>query len=318
MKRFPAQQPGLNYLTEGGTETEVMYKHGFELTEFAMFPLLDDDRAVEALRAMFTAYLETAVRHGFGAIIGGLDYRASPDWARRIGYSEAQLADAQLRSIDFLRDVADPYAGVLPSILYAGVVGPWGDAYAMDVAPSADEAETYHGVQMATLAKADVDLVEALTFNTVAEAIGVARAGAAQGLPVSISFMVAANGRLLSGPTLREAIQEIDEATGDARPAFYGINCSHPHEFMPAFDERGSWIERVRCLRPNAALADKAALCSLDHLEAGDPRMLGQLMGGLASRYPHIDIWGGCCGTWDDHFEQIAANVVEARGATTR
>ena len=99
--KFPSQQPGLNYLTEGGTETQVMYEHGFELPEFALFPLLDDARAVEALHSMYTAYLDTAVRHDFGVIIGGLDYRASPDWARRIGYSDDALADAQLRSIDF-------------------------------------------------------------------------------------------------------------------------------------------------------------------------------------------------------------------------
>ena len=35
---FPKQQPGLNYLTEGGQETEILYKYGFELPHFAMFP----------------------------------------------------------------------------------------------------------------------------------------------------------------------------------------------------------------------------------------------------------------------------------------
>ena len=39
-----------------------------------------------------------------------------------------------------------------------------------------------------------------------------------------------------SGPTLKEAIETIDAQTGDERPAFYGINCSHPLEFMPAIE----------------------------------------------------------------------------------
>ena len=82
---FPFQQRGLNYLTEGGQETELMYKHGFELPEFAMFPLLDEPNAVAALREMYRAYLDTAARNGFGAVVGGLDYRASPDWAARLG-----------------------------------------------------------------------------------------------------------------------------------------------------------------------------------------------------------------------------------------
>ena len=46
---FPQQQPGLNYLTEGGQETEIMYKYGFDLPHFAMFPLLDNPRAMAEL-----------------------------------------------------------------------------------------------------------------------------------------------------------------------------------------------------------------------------------------------------------------------------
>jgi len=46
MAGFPEQQPGVLYLTEGGQETELMYKHGHELPEFAMYPLLDNPSAV--------------------------------------------------------------------------------------------------------------------------------------------------------------------------------------------------------------------------------------------------------------------------------
>ena len=76
---FPDQQPGLNYLTEGGQETEIMYKYGFDLPHFAMFPLLDNPRAVSELHGMYTRYLDTAARNGFGVLMGGFDYRASPD-----------------------------------------------------------------------------------------------------------------------------------------------------------------------------------------------------------------------------------------------
>lgn len=37
-KSFPTQQDGRLYLTEGGTETELMYKYGFDLPQFAMSP----------------------------------------------------------------------------------------------------------------------------------------------------------------------------------------------------------------------------------------------------------------------------------------
>ena len=87
LSEFPTQRPGVNYLTEGGQETELMYKHGFELPEFALFPLLDDPSAVGVLKDMYRSYLDTAARHGFGALMGGLDYRASPGWAARLGHS---------------------------------------------------------------------------------------------------------------------------------------------------------------------------------------------------------------------------------------
>jgi homocysteine S-methyltransferase len=310
---FPMQQPGVNYLTEGGQETEILYKYGFDLPHFAMFPLLDDPRAVAELRGMYGRYLDTAARHGFGVVVGGLDYRASPDWGALLGYSRESLAEMQLRAIDFLRDVARPYEGQVPALKYAGIVGPRGDAYEANRTITAEEAEEYHSEQLATLARARVDLVEAMTFNSVPEVIGLARAAARVGLPLSVSFTLDnATSRLSTGPSLKDAVETIDAQAGDDRPTFYGINCSHPLEFMPAI-EPGAWFDRVRVLRPNAAMMDKISLCMLGHLESGDPAQLGELMGALARQHPHIDMWGGCCGTWDTHLDEIARNVSAAR-----
>ncbi len=310
---FPTQQPGVNYLTEGGQETEIMYKYGFDLPHFAMFPLLDNPRAVAELRGMYGRYLDTAALHGFGVIVGGLDYRASPDWASLLGYSRESLAEMQLRAIDFLHDMAGPYEGQVPALMYAGIIGPRGDAYEANRTITAEESEEYHSEQLATLARARVDLVEAMTFNSVPEVIGLARAAARVGLPLSVLFTLDnATSRLNTGPTLKDAIETIDAQTGGDRPTFYGINCSHPLEFMPAI-EPGTWFERVRVLRPNAAMMDKISLCTLGHLEVGDPAYLGELMGGLARQHPHIDMWGGCCGTWETHLDEIARNVRAAR-----
>jgi homocysteine S-methyltransferase len=312
---FPHDRDGITYLTEGGQETEVTYRHGFELPEFAMYPLLDQPDAMATLRAMYTAVLDTAAQHGFGILLGGLDYRASPDWAGLLGYSADELTSAQHRCIDFLRDMAEPYRDQLPDVRIAGIVGPRGDAYQMNHTSTADEAAEYHGTQLRTLAAAEVDLAQALTFSSVAEAVGVARAASAAGVPLSISLTLDSNHRLFSGETVREAIEAIDETAGDSRPVFYGINCSHPFEFLPAV-EAAPWFQRVRALRPNAASADKISLCTLGHLEEGNPVELGSLMGELARAHPHIDIWGGCCGTWATHLDEIARNVAAARTAS--
>jgi S-methylmethionine-dependent homocysteine/selenocysteine methylase len=308
MAGFPEPQPGVLYLTEGGQETELMYKHGHKLPEFAMYPLLDDRAAVADLADMYKRYLEVAAAHGFVALMGGLDYRASPDWAAKLGISTDRLAEFQLRSIDFLREIAQPFAGQISQILFVGIVGPCGDAYDPDREITVEAAEAYHAVQLETLREARVDLVSTMTFNNVPEAVGVARAAARVGLPLSLGFMVDGAGRLLTGPTLREAIEAVDEQAGDARPDFYGVNCAHPVEFEPAL-AAGTWVERIRSLRPNASMKEKIALCQIGHLESGDPQLLGQHMGALSRRFPHIDVWGGCCGTWDDHLRAIAQQL---------
>ena len=311
-RRFPAQTPGTLYLTEGGQETELMYRHGFELPEFAMFPLLDNPSAVDVMRGMYQGYLDVAARHGCVALMGGLDYRASPDWGRKIGLTEQRLVDYQQRSIDFLRDVAAPYASRLPGVMIVGVIGPRGDAYSLNQTITADEAEAYHSFQLEGLKAAGVDLAMAMTFNNVPEAVGVSRAAARIGLPLEVSFTLDSNHRLKSGPTLKSAIETVDFQTAEDRPDFYGINCSHPFEFSPAL-EPGTWLRRIRSLRPNAAMMEKQSLCTLGHLEEGDPEALGALMGMLARNYPHIDMWGGCCGTWEKHLGHIAANVRSVR-----
>jgi homocysteine S-methyltransferase len=210
---FPPQKEGRFYLTEGGTETELMYKHGFELPYFAMFPLLDNPKAVSKMREMFRSYLDVAARHRFCALMGGLDYRASPDWGELLGYSAASLADANLQSIEFLRELASEYSSQIPEILIQGLIGPRGDAYERNETITADEAEDYHAVQLETLKGAHVDSALAITFNNIPESVGVARAAAKIGVPLGISLTLDSNSKLHSGPSLAEAIAMIDQET---------------------------------------------------------------------------------------------------------
>lgn len=157
MAGFPLQQAGVFYLAEGGQETEIMYRHGHALPEFAMYPLLDDPVAVSDLKAMYVRVLDIAAEHGFVAMISGLDYRASPDWGEKLGYSRDGLAETLEASIEFLRDVAKPYQGRIVRILIGGSIGPRGDAYSLNRTITADEAEDYHSFQLEVLKRAKVD-----------------------------------------------------------------------------------------------------------------------------------------------------------------
>lgn len=306
---FPPRT-GMLWLTEGGVETEALYKHGYELPEFAMYPLLEDPGAAAVLRGMYRRYLDAAAAHGLAALAGGFDYRASPDWARKLGYSEAGLVEVQHRCIDFLRALKAEYADDLPDFVEMGYLGPRGDAYGTGGAITEDEAEDYHAVQLATLKNHDVPLACAMTFNNVPEAIGALRAADAIGIPLAVSFTLTSEARLRSGPSLRQAVEAVLAA--DVRPAFLGINCSHPVEFEPALDG-GDWQRHLRWVRPNAAAMDKIALCKLGHLEDGDPLELGRQIGDVARRFPEMDIFGGCCGTDERHLGEIARNVREVR-----
>ena len=102
LDEYPPRLDSKFYLTEGGIETEVLYKRGFELPEFAMFPLLDNADANEYIHGMYCRCFDVAEAYGTGLVITGHDYRASPDWAKKLGYSLEGLAEMQHRSIEFL------------------------------------------------------------------------------------------------------------------------------------------------------------------------------------------------------------------------
>lgn len=144
-----------------------------------------------------------------------------------------------------------------------------------------------------------------MTFNNVPESVWAARAAAKIGVPLSVSLPLDSTFKLKSGPSLAEAIAEIDaQAVGD-RPDFYLLNCSHPLEYEPALESR-TWIERLRGMRPNASKMKKMALCKLGHIEDGDPVELGSQLRDLSARYPHMDVFGGCGGTGHNHLREIA------------
>lgn len=309
---LPPAGSGEIFLTESGSETEIMYRHGFDLPEFAMFPLLENPEAVPILRDMFRAQLDVAAEFGLSFLLTGLDYRASPDWGAKLGYSRQSLADANMAAIQFLRDVAQPYSDQIPRLLIGGILGPRGDAYDLNHEITAESAEDYHAVQLATLKNSDVDFVCAMTFNNVPEAVGAARAASRCGLPLSIALTLDGNSRLKSGTSLAQAIADIDHLAGVEAPDFYLLNCSHPVEYEPAL-EVGNWVKRLRGVRPNASKMEKIALCKLGHLEDGNPLELGKQIAGLSKRYPHMDIFGGCCGTNERHLREIARSLREAR-----
>ncbi len=307
------QLAGGLFLTGAGDETYMMYKKGFEVPNFSLFHLLNDAEATHELEAFYRELTEVAARHGVGMILCGVHYRASRDWGDLLGYSRESLAAVNRRGIELYQTIARDYESAASPIVISGCIGPRGDAYQLNRSMTAEESEDYHAEQIATLAAAGADMITALTFNNVAEAIGLAQAARTAGMPCVVSFTLDATGRLKSGQSLKQAIAAVDAAT-DRSPAYYMVNCTHPNDFGEAF-EPGDWVNRLGGIRPNASSLEKGTLCKLGHLEEGDPIELGRQMGELAARFPHINVWGGCCGTDHVHVEEICGSVAAARAS---
>jgi S-methylmethionine-dependent homocysteine/selenocysteine methylase len=228
-------------------------------------------------------------------------WRANRDWGARLGYSSEDLADAVRRAVALVEDVRQGQ-GERP-ILLSGAVGPRGDGYVAGERMTPGEAETYHGEQLDTFADTAVDLVTAYTLTYADEAIGIARAARALGLPVVISFTLETDGRLPSGQSLAAAVEQVDTES-DGAPAWYLINCAHPTHFRGVLAEGGAWLSRIAGVRANASTKSHAELDEAEELDAGDPLELGAQYRALHELLPHATVLGGCCGT--DHLHVAA------------
>ncbi len=299
------------YLTDGGIETWLMYKKGFELPHFCSFHLLDQPAGREALQQYYREFALVAKKHGTPFIFCSMTYRASRDWGQLIGYSPAGLAEMNHKAFALYREIAAETDLAADATLYSGCIGPRGDAYDTHQTITASSAEDYHASQIETFKQAGAQLVTALTLNSSQEAIGIAKAAKAAKIPSVISFTLEKNARVGSVETLKQAIETVDAATNGA-PAYYMINCSHPTDFGPALDH-GSWTKRIRGLRANASSLDHGMLCQLGHLEEGDATQLAHQHGELAQLYSHINVLGGCCGTDHIHVDKICDAVQHLR-----
>jgi S-methylmethionine-dependent homocysteine/selenocysteine methylase len=292
------------FLTDGGLETTLIFREGLDLPEFAAFDLLKHDAGYLALEKYFCTYASMARENQVGFILESATWRANPDWATKLGYSSTVLAQMNRKAIALLHDIRQEYETERSPMPISGCVGPRGDGYVPADAMTAEEAAAYHRPQIEVFRDADADLVTAITMNYVEEAIGITLAAQAVGMPVVISFTVETDGKLPTGQSLQDAIEQVDAVTNNT-PVYYGINCAHPTHFADALNSEASWIKRIRGIRANASTKSHAELNESETLDDGNPAELGSQYRELRSRFPHFTVLGGCCGTDDRHVAAI-------------
>jgi S-methylmethionine-dependent homocysteine/selenocysteine methylase len=299
------QLDGDLFLTDGGLETTMLFSEGFELPDFAAFDLLKEPVGEEALRKYFRSYAAIARRFGAGLILESATWRASADWAARLGYSRAELADANRRSIRMLEEIRSETEFNGTRVVISGCLGPRGDGYQPGNMMSDREAEVYHREQVETFAQTAADMVSAITMNYVEEAIGIVRAAERAMMPVAVSFTVETDGRLPTGETLKSAVERVDTDT-NSYAAYYMINCAHPTHFEHVLTQNQRWLERIRGVRANASSRSHAELNDSAELDIGNPVELGVQNARLKERLANLNVLGGCCGTDHRHVEAIA------------
>jgi homocysteine S-methyltransferase len=297
------QLAGDIFLSDGGMETTLIFQEGVELPHFASFVLMSTPEGRRQLKDYYIRYLEVARKHHTGFILDTPTWRANPDWGALLGYGPEELRTINRDSVALLVELRKEFQPAGFPCVISGAIGPRGDGYkAGDM--DEGEAETYHAAQVESFAQTEADMVSAYTLTNYKEAIGIARAAKLNAMPCAISFTVETDGRLVTGLSLGDAINRVDEATG-ASPVYYLINCAHPTHFMQSLEKGEPWIDRVYGAKANASAKSHAELDESETLDAGDPLDLGQRYKTLRQQFPKIRVLGGCCGTDHRHVAAI-------------
>lgn len=331
-------------LADGGIETALVDRLGQELPEFSAFVLLGTAPGRAALADYFRPFLELAERERLPLVLDTPTWRANPDWIRRLGRDPAELGRANASAVELVRDLARELAPSVP-VRVNGCVGPRFDDDAAGERMSAAQAQAYHAPQVGALAAAGADSVTAVTMSDAPEAIGVVRAAADAGVPVSVSFTVGTDGRLPDGSTLETAIAVVDAATGGAAAGFL-VNCAHPDEARAALDAGGpvppasSAAPAAAAAAPTPAAPELAAarpaaplrrlrgfrLNAARHGDDGpgdSPSEFAAAILALGSRLaadaegetddaPEQIVLGGCCGTDVPHIAAVATGLARS------
>ena len=291
-----------------GMETEILFRDGIDLPGFASYPLLLNPEHKKLIRNYYRKLIDLVREQNTGLILDATTWVANRDRGAELGFSPQELKVLNIEAIKLIADVREE-KGDLPTVLSAPV-GPRGDGYAPADLMTTEEAEAYHSEQIEVLVDTEADMVSGYTLCYPEEAAGIVRAAKKLGMPVAIAFTVETDGRLPTGMTVQEAIEQVD-LEADGGPLYYLINCAHPDHFTRIFSSE-PWMNRLRGVVANASRCSHAELDEAEALDEGDPDELGILVGGLRKKFPQFTVLGGCCGSNLRHMKRI---LEEAKAA---
>ena len=295
------------FLTEGGVIESLRRDADVHLDPHILnAALLYDTVGRERLAAIYREYLEIGRTRALPMLVGAPTWRANPERCERAGRA---AEDVNADAIRFMRNLpagCGPYA---EGVYVGGLLGPRGDAYRPADSLSADAAVNFHTPQAHALAAAGADFLLAATLPAYAEALGLARALAATGVPYFLSFVLRPTGTCLDDTPLVEVIERIDQAVTPP-PLAYCANCVHPTVFRAALESISPAARvRIRGLQANTSRCSPEQLDGRADLDSEAPAPFAAAMLDVHRRFD-TRILGGCCGTDQRHIGALAAALV--------
>ena len=296
-------------LGEGAVIERLRRVAGIQLDEQVVnSALIYQENGRAALEAICLQYLEIGRRYNLPLLLSTPTWRAGRDRIAAAGLAGHDLNGDNAR---FLFGLRDRYGDYARQVAVCGLMSCRGDAYKPAEAMTACAAAEFHAWQADALAAAGVDFLLAATLPALSEAIGLARALAATGLPYLISFVVRPQGTLLDGTPLKDAIAAIDAAV-TPRPLAYLVNCTHASIFRSALlhEANSSPLVRERTigLLANTAPLSPEELDASTELVEEAPETFGQNVAALRTDLG-MKLLGGCCGTDQRHIESLARRL---------
>jgi S-methylmethionine-dependent homocysteine/selenocysteine methylase len=195
------------------------------------------------------------------------------------------------------------------AVAVAGSVSPINHCFRPDLVPSRDEALQIHSETMRTLVEAGVDLLLLESMNTITEAQVALDAAQQTGVPVWVSFVLAAGGKkILSGESIADAVKTLEAKGCDA----ILVNCAPPADITSGLEELLSV-----CALPAGAYAhigryDPPSWKFDFHpqfvdTEACSPKAYAAFAGQWKAM--GAKIVGGCCGTTPNHIKAVKDSI---------
>ncbi|MBC7913896.1 MAG: homocysteine S-methyltransferase family protein, partial [Pyrinomonadaceae bacterium] len=270
----------------------------------AAFVLYDRPEGNEIFKNYYLDYINLALNYKLNFILESATWRCNPDWGYKLGYSNDEVVDLNIKAINHLCELRTEYETSETAMLISGNIGPRGDGYVAERLMSLLEAASYHSTQIKAFKSAGADMVSAFTINYSDEGAGIVLAAKDLAMPVVISFTVETDGKLNSGESLTEAIGVIENAS-NGYPLYYMINCAHPQHFKHDLMTMPSFKERIKGIRANSSIKSHAELDNTTSLDSGDRNLLSTEYKNIKQQLPSFSVIGGCCGTDHTHIEHI-------------